>query len=344
MANGQEESPATSEGVATAQGLLDTAFSKLKELGAGDESSRLFPNGIESVDLVIGLGAEDKPELRMALKIAGASVATTIESTESAEAEEEFSLSFNKEGHKVIAVLAMKDLEERSPTARERVQQILDDGNRSVKEAAEFPDVIRNQQPQTKPFHFVDIPLKQGGPLNPPLPDAPHVLSMIEEFSNFLRSGDGNAEKKVDVLSWIFHLFGDVHQPMHCIERTNQHNPGGDRGGNGFRLKGTPNNLHSLWDSSITIFSTTDIEDLADEIMEEHSRESLATDLEVTDPERWARNGFRLAKQNAYTLVENPNNPPKPSMTYLKRMSRIGHKQAALGGYRLSDRLKEIFE
>ena len=41
---------------------------------------------------------------------------------------------------------------------------------------ATFPDDIRAQQPQTKPFHFIDIPLEEGGAVNPPLPASPHVL------------------------------------------------------------------------------------------------------------------------------------------------------------------------
>ena len=49
----------------------------------------------------------------------------------------------------------------------QRVQQILDDGDRLLTEAAIFPDVIRNDQPETKPFHFIDIPFRDGGPANP---------------------------------------------------------------------------------------------------------------------------------------------------------------------------------
>ena len=243
----------------------------------------------------------------------------------------------------MIALLAMEDLQTNSATALQRVQRILEDGDRSVREAATFPDDIRAQQPQTKPFHFIDIPLEEGGAVNPPLPASPHVLSKIEDFSDFLRSGGGSTEEKVDALSWMFHLFGDVHQPMHCIERISELHPGGDRGGNSFRLRGRARNLHSLWDSSVNVLADLGEEELVQSILQEHSRESLASDIGVTDTEKWARASFNLAKRHAYSLEENPQNPPKPSTSYLRNMEKIGRRQAALGGYRLSDRLKEIF-
>jgi hypothetical protein len=326
---------AADEGVATAQSLLEAVLDKLKEVGAGDEPSRMFPNGIGSVDVQVGVGDGQRQSVSVSLKL-GAGGGAAAE-------DEEAEVRFNSEGHHVIALIAMRDLEARSPNAFQAVKQILEDGDRSVEEAAEFPDTIRNQQPETKPFHYVDIPLEENGPLNPPLPEEPHVLSKIAEFTQLLINGGGNAEETVNNLSWLFHMFGDVHQPLHCVERFNEFHRRGDSGGNGFKLRGRKNNLHSLWDSSVNVSRAVDNEELADEIMQQHTRASLATDLQVADTERWARASFRLAKRNAYTLVEDPSNPPRPPADYLRKMETIGRRQAALGGYRLSDRLIHIF-
>ena len=325
---------AMDEGVTTAQGLLEAVLDKLKEVGAGDEPSRMFPNGIGSVDVQVGVGDGQRQSVSVSLKLGGPAAAA---------ADEEAEVRFNSEGHHVIALIAMQDLQQRSPQAFQAVQQILDDGDRTVIEAAEFPDTIRNQQPETKPFHYVDIPLMQDGPLNPPLPDPPHVLTKIADFTQLLTDGGGDAEEKVNNLSWLFHLFGDVHQPLHCVERFNEFHRRGDSGGNGFKLRGRKNNLHSLWDSSVNVSRAVVEEELRDEIMQEHTRASLATDLQVTDPVRWARASFKLAKRHAYTLIEDPANPPRPPADYLQKMERVGRRQAALGGYRLSDRLAEIF-
>jgi len=339
MGDGQENSSATG-GAGAAKELLDTAFSKIQELGAA-EPSHLFPNGISLVDLQIELGADQSSSLRLALKLSGATAQVSPVLSMLTE-EDDTGLTFDARGHRVIAMIAMNDLTERLPDVAAKLQQILDDGERDLGEAATFPDVIRNSQPETKPFHFIDIPFKDGGPANPGLPPAPHVLSQIEERTEFFRNGGGTAQENVDAVSWLIHMFGDIHQPLHCIEHISSLHPNGDRGGNSFRLKGSAQNLHHIWDSSVSPFGSADEEELAVGIAQEHTRESLVADLGITEPEAWARASFKLAKQHAYKIKENPQNLPKPSTAYLKNMEKIGRRQAALAGYRLADRLAEI--
>ena len=119
--------------------------------------------------------------------------------------------------------------------------------------------------------------------MTPPLPSAPHILTKIAESTATLK-GSGTAQEMVDALSWLIHLIGDIHQPLHCVTHiTSQHPaPEGDRGGNSFKLKGTPNNLHSVWDSSVSFQHNLDDSALASSIIQEHSRQLLAGDLKVT--------------------------------------------------------------
>ena len=64
----------------------------------------------------------------------------------------------------------------------------------------------------------------------------------------------------------------------------------------------------------------------------------------MTDTEKWARSSFALAKVSAYgPLTENASKPPKPTKAYLIKMEGIGQKQAALAGYRLADRMIQLF-
>jgi len=336
-------------GPASAQELLDTAFNNLTELGAGEGASHLFPNGIGSLELDVDSGTEAGKGFRLALRISAptpvAAVAAVAATPVLAITEEDDThLTFNVRGHHVIAQIAMADLEARLPAVAARVQAILDAGDRTLNEAATFPDDIRNEQPETKPFHFIDIPFRDNGPVNPPLPNAPHVISKIDEFSQFFRNGGGTDQENVDALSWLIHMFGDIHQPLHCIEHISELHPTGDRGGNSFRLKGTPKNLHSAWDGSVDPAGQTDEQELAVQIADLHTRGSLATDLAITDPVKWARATFRLAKKHAYSIEENPDDPPKLSSTYVKTMQKVGRRQAALAGYRLSDRLEALFQ
>jgi hypothetical protein len=337
-----DDNKPSTESKATVQDLIDTAFTKIRSLGEGEEASRLFPNGIQSLELDIESGEDAKRGFRVSLKLGGTAKATGGAAGAAVEGEDDAGISFNAEGHHVVALIAMADLHDRFPATEVAVNNLLDTVNRTLFEAVTFPDDIRNQQPQTKPFHFVDIPFEDGGPVNPPLPSPPHVITKIAEFTEFLRNGGGTNQQKVDALSWVIHLIGDVHQPLHCIEHITEDHPAGDRGGNSFKLSGKAKNLHSLWDSSVD-FSNTDEEELAPSLMQEHTRALFHDDLSEPDVEVWARASFKLAKKFAYNIQEDPSNPPKPSAAYLKKANQIGRQQAALAGYRLADRLKAIF-
>ncbi len=339
MRSGQATALAPKDSNSRIEDLIEAAFTQIKQLGAAEESSRLFPNGVGTLDLEVASG----PDHRVSLRISGALAPPASDQDSSAflVMEDGSIPKFNAEGHHIVALIAESDLKQTFPQTMKKVQKILDDGGRTFMDAAVFPDQIRQSQPQTKPFHFVDIPIAAGGPPEPPLPATPHIISKIEDFTGVLRQG-GSAQARVDALSWLIHLFGDIHQPLHCAERISELHPAGDHGGNSFLLKGRAKNLHSLWDSSVS-FSNPDDTQLAHDILAEHTRTKLATDLLVTSVEAWARASFRLAKKFAYgPLHENPAAPPTPSATYLKNAQKVGRRQAALGAYRLSNRLHEI--
>lgn len=317
----------TSESVLQAQALLDAVFARVQGLGLG----------LSSVDLEIALGESPGHSCRVMLKVTVAALVPGADSEIDDPRPE-----FNAEGHHVIAFIAAADLAKTSPSTLLAVKRLLSAVRRDLRQAATFPDDIRDQQPQTKPFHFIDIPFEDGGPVTPVLPDAPHVVSKIEDFSDVLRRAAGTDREKADAISWLIHLFGDIHQPLHCIEHISDLHPGGDRGGNSFRLKGPKKNLHALWDSAVNVTQPKDEEEIADAILREHPRATLTPDLNVTDPEAWARTSFRLARTHAYSLSEDPAHPPTPGAAYKRNMERIGRRQAALAGYRLADRLTSI--
>jgi len=54
-------------------------------------------------------------------------------------------------------------------------------------------------------------------------------------------------------LRLFIHLFGDIHQPLHCMNRVDQDWPEGDAGGNDFILPYhyDVDELHALWDATI---------------------------------------------------------------------------------------------
>ena len=63
-------------------------------------------------------------------------------------------------------------------------------------------------------------------------------------------------ERKAIALAWLFHLVGDVHQPLHAVQLFTVEYPNGDRGGNQICIRvsqaGQPVDLHRFWDGVIT--------------------------------------------------------------------------------------------
>ncbi len=77
--------------------------------------------------------------------------------------------------------------------------------------------------------------------------------------ANQSKSDDSNVQKSY-ALRFIIHYIGDIHQPLHMVEKVNKENPKGDSGGNSFDIakKGEVSNLHSLWDSAIYLMPKND--------------------------------------------------------------------------------------
>jgi hypothetical protein len=60
----------------------------------------------------------------------------------------------------------------------------------------------------------------------------------------------GTDEEKAIYLTWLLHLVGDIHQPLHCTAVFSEQFPNGDKGGNDafIRIRSSPVKLHAFWD------------------------------------------------------------------------------------------------
>ncbi|WFU80755.1 S1/P1 nuclease [Bradyrhizobium sp. CIAT3101] len=82
-----------------------------------------------------------------------------------------------------------------------------------------------------KYWHFVDLPFSPDGTTleDPPSPNAGTQIALFRKaLSSELTTND---VKSYD-LSWLIHLVGDVHQPLHATSRFTTGKPHGDAGGN----------------------------------------------------------------------------------------------------------------
>src|ERR1051326_2764266 len=177
-------------------------------------------------------------------------------------------------GHKTVAAIAFDQL---SAKAKKKVNEIFkkDKRARHFIDAATWPDDIklghRNDLPVKahldKPWHFVDIPYdaseqaideelsNHGRTPDQAHPDSANVVTAIGFFTAQLKSGAGDATVQADALSWLIHLVGDVHQPLHCVtvlHPLDNYTPPakGDEGGNGFNIHHPAHELHALWDDT----------------------------------------------------------------------------------------------
>ena len=155
-------------------------------------------------------------------------------------------------GHRTVAAIAMALLPDKA-AAMDELLRALETDNNDI-DAASYPDeFIRNHDPKRtfSPWHFADLPddgsaFTCGGNC---------LFDALELNRKKIGAGPSTKDKAV-ALSWVLHLVGDLHQPLHMSGR--------QRGGNTFAvtyrggatckngLSGSSKvELHSAWDDCL---------------------------------------------------------------------------------------------
>src|SRR5262249_54387477 len=156
---------------------------------------------------------------------------------------------------------------------------------------------------------------------------------------------------KAVALCWIFHLIGDVHQPLHTITLfTTQFPPlEGDRGGTRFYIRvgegAKTISLHTFWDDLILGSERfQSVRNTATELRlrPEHARTRLP-ELTETRFEAWARvESFSLATDHVYRKgqlkgsSDQQNGAVFPT-DYIATGKPLAERRIVLAGYRLAD-------
>jgi hypothetical protein len=183
-----------------------------------------------------------------------------------------------------------------------------------------------------KYWHFKDLPFTQDGtPLHPaPVPNAE---TQINVFRSALASNASDALKSYD-LSWLLHLVGDVHQPLHCTARFGATQTKGDAGGNFVKLCSPPckDNLHSFWDG-LPGGSESVVDAIKAAKLLAPANKTLAAKLTTNV---WINESFGLAKKSVYvTPIGLGAGPFTITPAYEKTARKIANRQVALAGTRL---------
>lgn len=291
-------------------------------------------------------------------------------------------LSWSNAGHMTTAVIAYYDLGgANSPIVKKIVaimashpdrgpfkiavgrstgdEQIL----RTFMEIARWPDDIRLGNYDHPTWHYLLQPVID--PSNPPPNGAPYAytgdardaLSLnISMVSNTKDPRIAEGERAI-ALCWIFHIVGDIHQPLHAGEYFSAQIPEGDFAGDKFYLI-DPNNgqvvkLHSFWDDLVTRDEEpTFVVVRSQSLMSKYPRSRFAEALQhdrsrAYDVSAWASESHAAAVNLAYgsdrPSATSPDQAKLPDQTYLAQSRTLGEERLTLSGYRLADSLRAMF-
>jgi S1/P1 Nuclease len=176
------------------------------------------------------------------------------------------------------AIITYQVLRQESPQSIEKVKAVLekhpwyanqwqarlqdvpvgDHGLALFMQAARWADDVRIQEKaQNRPrWHYINLPFKpEGQPVNVQAREPVNILTAMAENESILKN-QNDIERKTTALAWLFHLVGDIHQPLHTAQIFTVDYPNGDRGGNEICVRVTqaeqPMDLHRFWDGVIT--------------------------------------------------------------------------------------------
>ena len=281
-------------------------------------------------------------------------------------------------GHMLVAQIAYLRL---SPAAKERVDKLLvtPQGRRPLIHLcagyytaatcektydpvtiAVWMDDFRGDSLNSEydPWHYINYkPFFDGIPVRTNVgPEPVNVLDRINWAVNTLRQGTGRDKQDAETLGFLYHLVGDVHQPLHAATRYSAARPDGDAGGNGFTIKLPPDNrngsLHFYWDSGAGRFagfeelkrpldpaSRARLLAAAEELMKTFPADSMP-EWKNTEPLAWVEESNRLAREFAYVRIREGE---APSPEYAREAQRIVGQRVTLAGYRMAEVLNRLF-
>ncbi|HEY6641780.1 S1/P1 nuclease [Povalibacter sp.] len=224
-------------------------------------------------------------------------------------------------------------------------------------EMARWPDDIRNSPFDHPTWHYSGKPLID--PREPPTTAVRNHLSgaALEAFALNLRlAGDRNASaaERAVALCWIFHLVGDMHQPLHAVDLFSLRFPEGDRGGGLQFVRETadsePQTLHGFWDGIVPgTGEASDVLDTANALRARSTRSAFPqlAARATTNIAVWSSESVDLAAAKVYRsdlrTGASPQNATVLTPDYVSDARSTGELRIVLAGYRLSDLLRALF-
>jgi S1/P1 Nuclease len=234
------------------------------------------------------------------------------------------SYAWGKRGHELVAQIAFRFLDD---STKQIVKKYL--GNLSIEEAANWMDDERSNSYYNymRTWHYLDI--DKGQTYTPS--SERNILTVLHSAISDLKLY--KTLKKKDIkrdLLLIFHLIGDLHQPLHTGYAI-------DKGGNTIEVT-SPNvggNLHSVWDTQIIEFKNITL----DSCMQTYA--ALDT-LEVAEIKKINELKWMYQSRSLLDTVYSFNNNYL-DQNYIDSNAIVIKKQLVMAGLRLASILSEVF-
>jgi hypothetical protein len=284
--------------------------------------------------------------------------------------------AWNKPGHMVTGAIAYAELKNRHPKVVARVVALLkqhphyeekwlptlrflsaaDQDAYLFMVAARWPDDVRDDphyHPSShKLWHVVGLPFKPPGQpahVKTRKPPRNNIFGAFDRNRQRVRSRAADKDRAV-ALCWVFHLVGDVHQPLHTVSLYTTNFPTGDAWATRFYVRsraGTePYTLHALWDlMPHRSDKVRDVTAKANQLRARYPRRSLH-ELKQVQFRKWADESHQLARKVAYRngklkgSRDERNGVPLPA-DYRAKAEPVAQRRMALAGYRLADLLQK---
>lgn len=217
------------------------------------------------------------------------------------------SYGWGEKGHRIVTLIAYERI---APSARAAIADLLsvetDPRVHSLEDGAIWPDLIKSERPETRPWHFVSIQLADTDYI--PIRDcteagpADCLVPRLESFIAILKDKTRPLPERLQALKFVVHLAGDLHQPLHCADNM-------DRGANNVTVRwfGKSTDLHAVWDSSIIERAGETPDVFAQELVNKVNRMSAAkiASIQSGTPSDWVVASHALAKTHAYRIPRN---------------------------------------
>ncbi|HWI87028.1 MAG TPA: S1/P1 nuclease [Sphingomonas sp.] len=280
--------------------------------------------------------------------------------------------AWSAQGHMASGALAYDVLVEKHPTAvdairaliahhpdRARFDAALRDLTGAVRDRtlfvlmARWPDDIRHSAYDHPGWHH-ELRVVSGWTLFAPL----RFGSMERAFNRNLRIARdtrSSPARRAVALCWVFHIVGDVHQPLHAGHRMDAHFPVSDKAGSiGWVRAGPgvePRNFHLFWDGAADRpgSEADGAAEIAREAFSAVTRQPPPTG--EGPPKRqfhgWVRESERLAAEIAYQgdglrAARHPVDAPPLSPDYVERARNVAERRIGEAGMRLAELLAAL--